>query len=551
MIHNRVWWFGLVVILTLGFFAGCSKPASPPPAPSQSLAAPALRLHWLGKTQLASDPTATNLMAIWNLPESAKLEAQTLDKLATAPWRLWQTNLTVSNAPTALLRPLLADLVSAESYLEVQGASNQPTELVLALRLSPDRAALWMSNLPPVLTALSSTAPDPKSEPRDPRPESSDFTLRTSHFTLQLSRSNSWTLLSVTFASPSTPLRPPTSDLVSVFHSRLAASQTPFPPRTTNYIIEAEVDIPRLNAAFDLGWELPAAARAAKLLVFGDGETLRLRGGVDFSNPLALTLPPWNVPTNLIFAPLIGFSALRGVAPWLEASAWWKEKNLGPAPDQFFFWSQKSAPWLHFFAARSSVAERQFLALKDYILDTVNPALAPNRTGDFAWLTNEARVVWKGVPFCSPAFALQRDVILGGFVTLPLLGRPMPVEYLQQLQHGTNLVYYDWEQTEFQVPSWTQISQLMRMAFSRAQLSIKDAGLPWLNTVGTNLSHTVTTVTLENDHHLTFARAGTLGMNSTELQLFVDWLDSPAFPLGLHTFAAPREFVSDRTRPRR
>ena len=137
----------------------------------------------------------------------------------------------------------------------------------------------------------------------------------------------------------------------------------------------------------------------------------------------------------------------------------------------------------------------------------VNLALAPNRTGDFAWLTNESRVVWKGVPFCSPVFEQQGDLIIGGFSGLLPTRRPMPVEYIHQLQNGTNLVYYDWEMTDAQVPSWTQIGQLMRMAFGRSQLSIKDAGLPWLNTVGTNLSYTVTTVTLENDHRLAFARA--------------------------------------------
>ena len=54
----------------------------------------------------------------------------------------------------------------------------------------------------------------------------------------------------------------------------------------------------------------------------------------------------------------------------------------------------------------------------------------------------------------------------------------------------------------------------------------------------------------DGDHRLIFARASMLGFSSVELQILVDWLASPEFPRGLHTFLAPREFVKDRTRPR-
>jgi hypothetical protein len=540
-LNRRPWplalglWPSLCLALLL---AGCSKSPTPNAESDSALrTSPSalLKFHWLGKQRLATEANATNFMAIWNLPESAKLEAQTLDKLATAPWRLWQTNVAVSNAPTALLRPLLDDLVQHEVYVEATGATNQPGELVLAIRLPADRAALWETNLPQVLTALSSNP--------DASVPSSIFHLPSAD--LSMSRSGDWTLLSARLSTNSA--QPAT--LLESFRSRLAATQSPYALRATNYLVELQTDLPRLNEMFALGLSRLAAIEAARLVVFGDGENLRLRGGLDFAQPLKLRLDPWQVPTNLIQSPLIGFTALRGVATWLESLDFWRAKQLGAAPDQIYFWSQKSAPWLHFFAARSPAPTPQFLALKDYILDTVNPLLALNRTGDFAWATNESKVVWKGVPFCSPTFALQEDLIIGGFVAVPPTRRPMPPEFLQQLQNGTNLVYYDWELTGEQISSWTQIGQLMRMAFSRAQLSIKDAGLPWLNTVGTNLAHSATTVTLNGDRQLVFARAATLGLNSVELQLFTDWLDSPDFPRGLHTFDAPREYVTDRTRP--
>ena len=48
---------------------------------------------------------------------------------------------------SALVRPLLEDLVQEESYLEIRGGTNQPGELALAVRLDEPRALLWQTNL--------------------------------------------------------------------------------------------------------------------------------------------------------------------------------------------------------------------------------------------------------------------------------------------------------------------------------------------------------------------------------------------------------------------
>ena len=103
------------------------------------------RVHWSGMNRLSGGTNAAALMTIWNLPESRRLERQTLDKLSLAPWPLLHRNLDTNAA--ALLRPLLDDLVADESYLEIRQVANQPAELVLAIRLDDQRAALWQTNL--------------------------------------------------------------------------------------------------------------------------------------------------------------------------------------------------------------------------------------------------------------------------------------------------------------------------------------------------------------------------------------------------------------------
>src|SRR2546423_12424186 len=92
-----------------------------------------VRIHWAGKKRVMGDPNSANLMSIWKLPESERVVAQTLDKLAIAPWHPWTTNTTpvtnysavVSNIPAAgLLRPLLDDLIQEEWHLEIRKPSN-------------------------------------------------------------------------------------------------------------------------------------------------------------------------------------------------------------------------------------------------------------------------------------------------------------------------------------------------------------------------------------------------------------------------------------------
>ena len=69
-------------------------PAPPPPVP-QTIA----RVHWLGMTRIADDINAASFMTLWDLPESAALEAQTLDKLALAMVGDQAAVAAITNAP--------------------------------------------------------------------------------------------------------------------------------------------------------------------------------------------------------------------------------------------------------------------------------------------------------------------------------------------------------------------------------------------------------------------------------------------------------------------
>src|SRR5437773_2398219 len=59
-----------------------SRPTQAQPSPLSPLPSSVSRIHWLGKKGLAAETNAAGFMKIWNMPESTRLEKQTLDKLA-------------------------------------------------------------------------------------------------------------------------------------------------------------------------------------------------------------------------------------------------------------------------------------------------------------------------------------------------------------------------------------------------------------------------------------------------------------------------------------
>ena len=123
------------------------------PARSDTVA----RIHWIGADQIARDTSASNLVAIGKLPETARLQAQTLDKLATAPWRLLRQAPDTNAA--ALLRPLLEDVLHRECYFEARQHAGEPAQIVFAIRLDDRRAALWRTNLAAVFESLTYIKP--------------------------------------------------------------------------------------------------------------------------------------------------------------------------------------------------------------------------------------------------------------------------------------------------------------------------------------------------------------------------------------------------------
>jgi hypothetical protein len=530
----------LIVALLLALLAGCKKsePEQKPESP-QAQAQPytnsasgdvIARIHWLGKKRIATDPNAATFMSIWILPESQKLETQTLDKLALAPWDLLRsgTNLSAviaTNASSALLRPLLDDLLQEESYLEIRQTTNQAGQGVLAIHLDDQRAALWNTNFAALRQPFLSAQYSPLTS------------------NLTISRAGQWTLLG--FGATQ-------NALLEDVAARIQHTSTPFSPTLTNFWIDAQLDLKRVSESLSLNLPLPKNTPTnINLTLIGDGRDVHTRSELDFPQPLPLELEPWNIPTNLIHDPLIAFSAIRGFRPFLKSFKPWNDLQLGTPPNQAYTWGQQGLPWLHFVAIPSVEASNQVDRFADFVVRDVNPKLA-GRLGTFEKIPGSQHLKWQGVPVFSPDVnwtnSEGNSYVIAGFFSHSISTQAPPAELFLQFSGSTNILWYDWEFTKESLKGWVPISQLLRHLFNLPRLQ-PDPDIAWLLSTTDRVGNSISALKLESPTRLSFTRQSTIGLNAPELPLLLDWLGSPKFPRGLHTFLAPRPEIPTNAVP--
>lgn len=522
----------MVSVLVALSLTGCGKSSETSPGQTQGQNAqlskassqsssPVLRLHWIGKKNLATDPSATNFMSIWNMPESFQLQQQTLEKLSTAPWRLSKTSTPLSNAPVALLRPLLDDLVQEESYLEVNSATNHPTEVIFAIKLPTARAAVWMTNAPVIFASVIGASPTSNSQ------------LLTPNSALSITNHGEWTILAI---HPATDSRLSALDLAT----RLSATSSAF----SNQWVQGHVDFAWLKRVFN--WEQAADSVLPQMdfTVVGKGNLINTTAKLVFPTNAPIEIEPWNIPTNLVHDPLIGFMAVRGFRPLLKSFGFWDESSVGATPNQITFWEQDGHPALRFFAFPTPVATNQIQMIDTFVLNKINPAITifPNTTnmpvGAFESLSNGPGLRWRGFPFIMPRVEMAGDAknqfITAGLFANRVTNRLSPEALRDQFNNDTSLLLYDWEQTQPNAYALIQIFQATRFVFGKNRLSItNNAALPWIAAIAPRLGQAGTSIRQTSQDTLTINRTSTLGLTGAEIHLLIEWLESPTFPLGL------------------
>ena len=490
---------------------------------------PILQIHWAGREKLAVDPGATNFLSICSMPESVRLQKQTLDKLASAPWRLLVDRSTnsngVSNAATSetLLRPLLDDIVQRECHLEVFGTNNR-TEWLLAVNLDDLHAKVWEKNIASAMQSLAKPA-SANHGGRAWQLPSADPNL------IELVRVGDWTVLSA-------------NNERGEGHANLAGRLKASADRdaASNAWLSAEIDLPQMARVY--GWNVKPSIDLpnVSLLVSGEGQFVRTRGELNFAHPLDLKLDDWKIPTNSIHTWLGSFAAARGIGPWLAAFDGLKHIGVENPPNQLISWGVRGLPPEIYVSAPMADPGPVVKRLSSWVLAEEERRSLTNELFGFAEAVEFEGILWRGLPFLCPFLRatneLGQNFVIGGLVYVRGDINPPPLDFFAGLYERTNVVFYDREFTTEQINQWTYIMQFIRYVSGKAQLDNNSAGIEWMKAVARRVGSSGTDITPTGPAQLTLTRNSGVGFTAPELNLLADWFESPDFPVGLHTFRA-------------
>jgi hypothetical protein len=528
-----------VMLLAVGSGAGCGHDKSDPPSqasePAQS-ARPALagqkpdrdllaRLHFIGSTQLLADkPKAANLNEIANLPETDALQRDLLQKLATTPYRFLRERKKLPEGVTnhaELIRPLVEDLVHNESYMELRGPTNPVPELLLAVRLSKERAELWRTNLSAVLTDWTKL---PINEIQAEGYQAWELKKHKPPNVVRFVQAGDWALFC--WGQDGVTGLP-------AMLQRIKADGQPAPPMHDHWL-EAWADWPRLLPQYANSnlFKLPIMQLALGL----KDDDVRTRAVLQFPEPLNLALPEWKFPSNSMHNPLVNFTAVRGIAPWLGRMPLFQQLALNPMPNQFCAWAMQGIPFETYLATPVASATNFVQQTSSRLISLMNSNLIERRLGQLTWDETNTTLNWTGVlplvtPYLTTISTNEGEFALLGLFHGPTRSTNAPRELFAQMIGHTNQVLYDWEITSERVGQWWNLITLHHMLTGTLFGSQNELAQKWITAISRKAGNAGTEIRLTAPNELTLVRRSPLGLASFELASLLFWEGAPGFPL--------------------
>ena len=511
----------ICLVLVLGCKEKSVESAAPPSAPK-----PAPKIlstyHYVGAAQLTGNTNASQLRKIWAMPETVRFRNETLTKIAKASQEFFPKHGTnAAIGPSGWIRPLLDDLIQAESFGELRGAVNGASTFTLAIQLNAERAQIWSTNLWQAASARQGVTPVALTDVG-----SAGWEVQATNQTggIRFLREGPWVV--VTTAPAQTQ-----SNLLA----KIAAEGRPI-PAATNYWFDADVDSRQLQNWLEA---LPIKNFPnAHVTVTGRGENLHTDMRLTFAEPLSWKYQPWQIPTNIIQNPansLISFAAARGVASLLKDTPVMQKLEWATPPDQLFFWSQFQVPYRSYAAAPVANASNVLHEISPRLPSLLNTNLMHPGNGEIRWTTNHSRVVWVGLPFITPHLRPLKKpegefLVAGLFPPPPATNAPLPAELLASLSHDTNTCYYHWEITQERLYQWRSLYSLYYVIANLRPPSESTAGQQWLTAVSTNLGNSVTEMTVTSPEEMQFMRSSHLSLTGLEIVQLTHWIESTNFP---------------------
>jgi hypothetical protein len=517
------------VLLTVGLLAallaswGC-RPDDHNAGGEGSAADLWFRYHFIGTQSIARDEQGTQLKRVAELEQTVALLQHVLDRLARSPGVFAGDALTSEQVDqgATVLRPMFEDLLAHESFLEVRGPASRPSQWLLGVALPTARAAAWRDGLSRLREVWNLGEPDPEQGTGDTR--RGGIQRDGAPAVVRWAEEHGWLLIGIG------------DEQTALFDRALKGLQEkrpPVVPRTEDWLA-AEVDLGRV--AGPLGLPPAKIWPRTELNVTGRDENLRTTMRVLFPEPVTGPLRAWQVPTNIVCEPLVSFTAMRGVAPWLERSDAVRSIELEPVPDELYFWAQAHTAFTTFGAFPTPDPTNRIKRIA---------ALAPGIVGEdwqrqglsqIEWDPANHQAIWKGLLIITPHLRPVPDVgtnfVVGGLFPQLRTARPPPADLLAQFVPRPDVLYYDWEITQARLGHWRHLAQLFAIIAGQPQFSKDMPGLNWLMQMETEpfLGNTITEITAVSPNEWLLTRRSHIGFNGLELVALARWVESRDFP---------------------
>lgn len=501
--------------------APASTGANEPAEPAGEILA---RIHFIGTDRLLADTNAATMKRIGSLKESAALKKDLLDKLATAPGRAMGLAANVTADLAAGIRPLLEDLIAAESYLEMRDREGGDPEWAAAVKLSEDRIKVWDAALKGFIAGLGMAPAAPLSADGVTGWEAG---AKGSQDVFRFLGAKGWAV----FGMGSKP-----RSLADEMAASIGAGGVPAPGSTED-ALQVTIDFPRLVE--ETGWKRWAGLPFVDIQSRMANDNVRSEGSLVFPEALGLKSEAWRIPTNTIHDPLISFTAAKGIAPWLEKQAFYQAVKMRETPNQVFAWAMSGPFSLSHIAVAAPDSTNQLRELFPRLEKISREELKKRGLGSITNIAKSAMSQWiDAIPIAALPYVRTSEEPTDDFLMMGLLPvghgqftNPPPASLVAQVAEKENLIYYDWEITQARLTQLKLVFQFASWLSAKPKLAANFSADKWVNAVATNLVNTATEITQASPRELKLVRRSHLGLSAFEIMSLAYWVTGDEFPL--------------------
>ena len=457
-----------------------------------------LRWHFAGTKQIANLKDLQTFREVVAFPETEALREAAAKHLATRAAARFTKGGDNANAEIMrLIQPLLPDLWREESSFQMTAKGADATDWILALKLDANRTAEWNRTLTQLAKAAGMQG----------GAGGASWTAQKDNYRLTFSTNKDWMVIEGGVSNPD-------AKIAKDFRSDLEK-------RRGKVLLTAEANGPLLAKVLNS----ERLAHAPKIQVRGEpkDDGIRTEAVLEYPEDLGFQVEKWNVPTDLIREPLIGFTAVQGVEKKLASAEKLQKLGAGDMPNQLFSWAQSSSPFSISMAAEVKNPAQVVTNVAQALQQIKMPMLL------FRSATNQTAIIMEGLGFkpkleVAPepynSFLLARAFPSGNAA----INKPAPPELFKQL-NKKNVVYYDWEITGPRAKQLDKFWQLYHLITQMRPTRADSPSMKWISAIATKLGNTVTEGTLENRRQIKVVRQSQLGFNSTELLLLAHLVD--------------------------